>query len=110
MSWSPRFPSWPAYSNGAASALRLSGISIAHGPIHVAGSSKRTVQLIVSAWTGLKRLGIFKLGLALRYADASLMFVVSTTSVSPSQWPRASPMYEPIVLAEVAGPTARADA
>ena len=64
-----------------------------HGRAHVCGSSSVTDHSTVSGPSGVKRSTIRSWSLEPRYGVLSVKLVVSTTSVSPSQWPRASPMY-----------------
>ena len=94
----------PAYSNGP----WLSGTLVrfmpnVHGRAHVCGSSKWTDHSIVLAPTGLNRSVIVRYWLESRYAVWSVKFVVSTTSVSPSQWPRASPRHASRILGLMCG-------
>src|SRR6185369_3936422 len=86
-----------AYSNGpSASGTLVRFIANVHGFAHVRGSSKVTDHSTVFGPIGLKRSTSFRCSLDPRYAVLSVKFVVSTTSVLPSKWPRASPRYSRI--------------
>src|SRR2546428_14162881 len=72
----------------------LMGMTADQGFAHVVGSSIVNLYSIVSLSMRVKRSVILRVpGLALRKADSGLKLVLSTTSVSPSQWPRASPCH-----------------
>ena len=77
-----------------------------HGFVHVDGSSTVTVQ---RTWSGAMRwkrsVNVSVSAFAFRYTLRSLKFFVVTTSVSPSQRPRASPMSCVMPLAMVARPS-----
>src|SRR4030095_2682635 len=90
---SPSLPSWHAYSKIGLSS-RVSRIPNVHGFTHVVASSNVIDHSMVLFDVGRKRSVILILSEAPPYADFSRTFVVSMTSVSPSQCPRASPMYD----------------
>src|SRR6185503_1458962 len=88
----PWFPSWHAYSiNG--SFERLKRTRAVHGRVHVDGSVMVASYCSVSAATRVKR------STRCRPLDEPSMLLlgenpfVSTTSVSPSQWPRELPSH-----------------
>ena len=93
------FPSWHAYSNSVKSFRRI-GIDPVQEHVHVSGSVTVNSYSSVSASTRVKR------STSVMFADdpvpagaeprgihrlSSSKFAVSTTRVSPSQWPRESP-------------------
>ena len=69
-----------------------------------------TDHSIVLREVGLNRSVTLSFSEAPPYADASRRFVVSTTSVSPSQCPRASPMCHFNVVGAMRTPVERDDA
>src|SRR5262245_53678384 len=80
---------------------RVSGNATVHGFVHVRGSWTVTEYSSVSTPRRGKRSTSFNaslVGLPLPFRPYDpvlpLKFVVSRTSVGPSQWPRESPMYE----------------
>src|SRR5215208_496052 len=73
---------------------RGTNASADHGRVHVRGSSSVYSYLIVVGLTSVKRSVIFRFSVdpwKLAAGVLSLKFVVSTTSVLPSQRPRESP-------------------
>src|SRR3989442_10653251 len=80
----PVFPSWQAYSY-ICSLERLRGIITVHGLVHVAGSLNVTSYLTVVGLTRVKRSVTRTLSEEFIRLLFGEQFVVSTTSVSPSQ-------------------------
>src|SRR6476619_860467 len=71
-------------------------VSTDHGRVHVRGSSSVYSYLIVVGFTSVKRSVIFRSSVdpwKLVAGVLSLKFVVCTTSVLPSQWPREMPIH-----------------
>src|SRR6476619_885371 len=67
-----------------------------HGRVHVCGSSTVYSYLIVVGFTSVNRSVIFRFSVdpwKFVAGFLSLKFVVRTTSVFPSQWPRAIPSH-----------------
>ena len=69
-------------------------IANVHGFTQVSGSSTVIDHSILSGAVGMNRSISFIFGEPFRYVERGSNSIVSTTSVLPSQWPRASPMCE----------------
>src|SRR5204862_7111134 len=88
----PMFPSWHAYSYIISSIL-VRGSTAVHGLVSVVGSETVNSYLIVSRPTRVKRSTSFVVALEPGALVSRLKLTVSTTSVSPSQRPRESPIH-----------------